>query len=117
MSSELPLPPTSVALLRVAELPVMVPVVAMPPAVNDTLPEPALIEALQAGRLAGAVLDVFSEEPLPPDDPMWDAPNVILTPHVSGATQQFLDDLVIENVRRYLAGERLLNIVDPGRGY
>jgi phosphoglycerate dehydrogenase-like enzyme len=48
---------------------------------------------------------------------MWDAPNVILTPHVSGATQQFLDDLVIENVRRYFAGERLLNIVDPGRGY
>ena len=66
--------------------------------------EPALIEALQAGRLAGAVLDVFADEPLPPEDPMWDAPNVIITPHVSGATHQFLDDLVIENVRRYLAG-------------
>jgi phosphoglycerate dehydrogenase-like enzyme len=79
--------------------------------------EPALIEALRAGRLAGAVLDVFAAEPLPPDDAMWDAPNVIITPHVSGATHQFLDDLVIENVRRYLAGERLLNVVDPGRGY
>jgi phosphoglycerate dehydrogenase-like enzyme len=79
--------------------------------------EPALIEALRAGRLAGAVLDVFAAEPLPPDDPMWDAPNVIITPHVSGATHQFLDDLVVENVRRYLAGEPLLNVVDPGRGY
>jgi phosphoglycerate dehydrogenase-like enzyme len=79
--------------------------------------EPALIEALEAGRIAGAVLDVFASEPLPPDDPIWDAPNVILTPHVSGATHEFLDDLVIENVRRYLVGDPLLNVVDPGRGY
>ncbi len=79
--------------------------------------EPALIEALQAGRIAGAVLDVFAIEPLPSDDPIWDAPNVIITPHVSGATHEFLDDLVVENVRRYLAAEPLLNIVDPERGY
>jgi phosphoglycerate dehydrogenase-like enzyme len=77
----------------------------------------ALLEALRAGRLAGAVLDVFHEEPLPPDSPWWDAPNVIVTPHVSGATARFFDDLVVENVRRYLAGEQLLNVVDPERGY
>jgi phosphoglycerate dehydrogenase-like enzyme len=79
--------------------------------------EPALLEALRAGRLAGAVLDVFGDEPLPPDSPWWDAPNVIVTPHASGHTLRFLDELVVENVRRYLAGEPLLNPVDPERGY
>jgi phosphoglycerate dehydrogenase-like enzyme len=79
--------------------------------------EPALLEALRAGRLAGAVLDVFGEEPLPADSPWWDAPNVIVTPHASGHTLRFFDDLVVENVRRYLAGEPLLNPVDPERGY
>ena len=79
--------------------------------------EPALLEALRAGRLAGAVLDVFVEEPLPTDSPWWDAPNVIVTPHASGHTLRFFDDLVVENVRRYLAGEPLLNPVDPERGY
>lgn len=79
--------------------------------------EPALLEALRAARLAGAVLDVFGQEPLPPDSPWWDAPNVILTPHASGVTLRFFDELVVENVRRYLAGEPLLNPVDPERGY
>ena len=79
--------------------------------------EPALLEALHAGRIAGAVLDVFGEEPLPADSPWWDAPNVIVTPHASGHTLRFFDQLVVENVRRYLAGEPLLNPVDPERGY
>ena len=79
--------------------------------------EPALLEALRADRLAGAVLDVFGEEPLPADSPWWDAPNVIVTPHASGHTLRFFDELVVENVRRYLAGEPLLNPVDPERGY
>jgi len=79
--------------------------------------EATLIDALRSGRLAGAVLDVVSEEPLPPEHPLWDTPNVTITPHVSGATTQFRDELVLENVRRYLAGEPLLNPVDPGRGY
>jgi phosphoglycerate dehydrogenase-like enzyme len=79
--------------------------------------EAAMVEALHKGRLAGAVLDVFGEEPLPPGHSLWAAPNVTISPHVSGATTQFLDDLVIENVRRYLSGEPLLNQVDPGRGY
>ena len=79
--------------------------------------EDAVLDALRGGQLAGAVLDVVSDEPLPPDHPLWDAPNVTITPHVSGATARFRDDLVIENVRRYLAGEPLLNPVDPERGY
>jgi phosphoglycerate dehydrogenase-like enzyme len=79
--------------------------------------EGALLAALREGRLAGAVLDVFGEEPLPPDSPWWDTPNVIVTPHASGVTLRFFDELVIENVRRYLAGEPLLNQVDPERGY
>ena len=79
--------------------------------------EDALLEALRGGRLAGAVLDVFGQEPLPSDSPWWDAPNVIVTPHASGVTLRFLDELVIENVRRYLAGEALLNQIDPERGY
>ena len=79
--------------------------------------EPALLDALRAGRLAGAVLDVFGEEPLPADSPWWEAPNVIVTPHASGHTLRFFDELVLENVRRYLAGEPLLNPVDPERGY
>jgi phosphoglycerate dehydrogenase-like enzyme len=84
---------------------------------GDLVDEDALLDALHGGRLAGAVLDVVSEEPLPPGHPLWDAPNVTITPHVSGATSRFRDDLVIENVRRYLAGESLLNPVDPQRGY
>ena len=79
--------------------------------------EPALLEALRAGRIAGAVLDVFGEEPLPTDSPWWDVPNVIVTPHASGHTLRFFDELLVENVRRYLAGEPLLNPVDPERGY
>lgn len=79
--------------------------------------EPALIEALRAGALAGAVLDVASHEPLPPESPLWTAPNVTISPHVSGATLEYLDDLVVENVRRYLGGEPLLNPIDPNRGY
>jgi phosphoglycerate dehydrogenase-like enzyme len=79
--------------------------------------EAALIDTLRSGRLAGAVLDVVDEEPLPTNHPLWDAPNLTITPHVSGATARFRDDLVLENVRRYLAGEPLLNPVDPERGY
>jgi phosphoglycerate dehydrogenase-like enzyme len=79
--------------------------------------EAALLEALRTDRLAGAVLDVFGTEPLPADSPWWDAPNVIVTPHASGHTLRFFDELVVENVRRYLAREPLLNPVDPERGY
>ena len=79
--------------------------------------EGALLEALRGGRLAGAVLDVFGQEPLPADSPWWDAPNVVITPHASGVTLRYFDELLVENVRRYLAGAALLNEVDPERGY
>jgi len=82
--------------------------------------EAALIEALRRGHLRGAGLDVFAQEPLPPSSPLWRLPNVLVMPHVSAVTRQFWRremDLVIENLRRHLAGRPLLNEVQPGRGY
>lgn len=80
----------------------------------------ALLTALKEHRLAGAALDVFTEEPLPEDSPLWKAPNLILTPHVSGISAQFDErvmQLFIDNLRRYMAGQPLLNVFDPERGY
>ncbi len=79
----------------------------------------ALLAALKAGHVAGAGLDVTDPEPLPPDHELWRLPNVIITPHVSGrgGDRSRHRLLVRENIRRYLAGEALLNVVDPGKGY
>ncbi len=82
--------------------------------------EDALVEALRWGRLRGAGLDVFVQEPLPEDHPFWTLPNVLLTPHVSAVTRHFWrreTDLILENLRRYLAGEPLLNRVDKEAGF
>jgi phosphoglycerate dehydrogenase-like enzyme len=82
--------------------------------------EVALAAALRDRALGGAVLDVFGEEPLPPDSPFWGLPNTIVTPHVSGAdlvAPTTLADLFAENLRRFAAGEPLLNVVDPAREY
>jgi phosphoglycerate dehydrogenase-like enzyme len=82
--------------------------------------EAALATALRDRALGGAVLDVFGTEPLPPDSPFWDLPNTIVTPHVSGAdlvAPSTLADLFAENLRRFAAGEPLLNVVDPTRQY
>ncbi len=82
--------------------------------------EPALIQALQEGWIGGAGLDVFAQEPLPADSPLWGLENVILTPHIAGITPHYNDraaDVFAENLRRYLAGEPLLNRVDPEKGY
>ncbi len=78
-----------------------------------------LHEALTSGRLAGAGLDVTDPEPLPPDHPLWQMPNVIITPHISarGFDREWLRFIIEENLRRYVAGETLLNEVDPARGY
>jgi phosphoglycerate dehydrogenase-like enzyme len=79
-----------------------------------------LIEALRTGEIAGAALDVFEQEPLPQDSPLWEMENVIVTPHSSGGFQGFWSatvDLFLDNLRRFLAGEPLHNRVEPGRGY
>jgi phosphoglycerate dehydrogenase-like enzyme len=82
--------------------------------------ETALAEAIAAGRLGGAGLDVFEQEPLPASSPLWRLPGVIITPHVGGSSPGFLDRAVpffCENLKRYLSGEPLLNRVDVTRGY
>jgi phosphoglycerate dehydrogenase-like enzyme len=79
-----------------------------------------LVAALQAGHLFGAGLDVTEVEPLPVDSPLWELPNVIITPHVGAQSHWRADDttnLVCENLRRYFAGRTLLNVVDNRLGY
>jgi phosphoglycerate dehydrogenase-like enzyme len=87
---------------------------------GNILDENALAAALSEGRLAGAALDVYRVEPLPADSPLRSAPNILLSPHRSFLTHR-LDERVIEpfldNLRRYLAGEPLVNRYDPERGY
>lgn len=82
--------------------------------------ERALVEALTAGRIAGAALDVFEQEPLPRDSPLWGMPQVIVTPHVSGFGPRFWErtcELFARNLRHWLAGEPLENVVDKRAGY
>lgn len=82
--------------------------------------EAALIEALREGWIAGAALDVFEREPLPADSPLWTMEQVVITPHVSGASPGYFDRVIplfCDNLRRYLAGAPLVNRVDPARGY
>ncbi len=82
--------------------------------------EAALAEALRRGHLAGAGLDVFAEEPLPEGSPLWEAPGMIITSHCAGAFDGYMEravPLFCENLRRYLAGRPLLNVVDVTRGY
>lgn len=79
-----------------------------------------LVEALHGGELAGAALDVFEQEPLPPGHPLWTAPNLLMTPHVAVAgpyVEERQYDVVRENARRFLAGEELLNLVDKAAWY
>ena len=85
---------------------------------GPVIDEAALDDALARRRIAGAVLDVFSEEPLPPSSPLWGRDNVVITPHVSGAgAHAELLALVRENLGRFVRGEPLLNQVDIERGY
>jgi phosphoglycerate dehydrogenase-like enzyme len=82
--------------------------------------EPALVAALQGGSLAGAYLDVFAQEPLPPESPLWAMPNVLVSPH-SGSTSDRengrITDLFCDNLARYREGRPLRNVLDPGRLY
>ncbi len=87
---------------------------------GNCIDEPALEAALRERRIGGAVLDVFATEPLPSDSPLWNLPNSVVTPHVSGGPPEIFDlmeDLLTQNLRRYLAGQPLLNQVDLTRLY
>jgi len=85
---------------------------------GDVLDEAALVEALRTRRIAGAVLDVFAVEPLPPDHPLWTLPNVVITPHIAGpGTPEELAPVFNDNLARFLAGRRLRHVVDRARGY
>jgi len=87
---------------------------------GPTVVEEALIETLRSGQLAGAVLDVFAQEPLAPDSPLWDMPNVIVSPHIGGdeaSTPRAFAEVFLANLRRYLAGEPLENVVDKRLGF
>jgi phosphoglycerate dehydrogenase-like enzyme len=80
----------------------------------------ALIDALRKNTIGGAALDVFTPEPLPADSPLWTLPNVIISPHVSGFTSHYDERamaLFAENLRRYVNGAPLMNVVDVNRGY
>jgi len=80
----------------------------------------ALVDALAQGWIGGAALDVFEEEPLPATSPLWDLPNVLITPHNSWSTPHFKPreaELFLDNLERFLRGEALRNVVDLSRGY
>lgn len=83
--------------------------------------EPALVAALQGGRLRGVVLDVFAREPLASDSPLWQLPRVLLTPHVAGVSPrrfwERLTGLFLDNWARYRSGEPMRNLVDAQAGY
>ncbi|HTP43320.1 MAG TPA: D-2-hydroxyacid dehydrogenase [Candidatus Acidoferrum sp.] len=82
--------------------------------------EPALIAALEQKRIAGAALDVASQEPLPPENPLWKLENTFITPHMSAVSERLWErqtDLLMENLERWFAGRELLNRVDLERGY
>lgn len=83
---------------------------------GDLVDSPALIAALESGHLAGAALDVTDPEPLPPDSPLWDAPGILITPHVSGgfhlpAVLDNITDIAAENIGHLRAGEPIRNAV------
>ncbi len=110
-----PLTPKTTGLIGKAEFQCMRPSaylinVARGPVVDEA----ALIAALQAGKIAGAALDVTVTEPLPPDSPLWEMPNVLITPHTAGETAQYeqrLVDIIVENVRRWERGEPFIHQV------
>jgi phosphoglycerate dehydrogenase-like enzyme len=105
-STELGLLPIDARLVNIGRGPVVV--------------ERALIDALEAGALAGAALDVFEREPLRPDSPLWDMPNVIVSPHIGGDvadTPTAFGQSFVANLERYIAGQPLHNVVDKRLGY
>nr|MBA3844255.1 oxidoreductase [Actinomycetota bacterium] len=87
---------------------------------GGVIDEPALVQVLRDKRLAGAALDVFATEPLPADSPLWELPNVLLSPHTAALSlreNERLVELFAANLSRYLAGEELAGRVDPALFY
>ena len=87
---------------------------------GDVIDQQALIDALQQQQIRGAALDVFTPEPLPPDNPIWTLPNIIQSPHIAGLTPHYFErttELFAENLRRFISGEPLLNQVERTKGY
>ncbi len=87
---------------------------------GTTVVEEALVDAIREERIGGAALDVFDREPLPADSPFWELPNTIVSPHMSGDFEGWLAAVVrlfVENLRRFVAGRPLLNVVDKREGY
>lgn len=87
---------------------------------GEIVVQPDLVEALRSGRIAAAALDVFEQEPLPDDSPLWDMPNVVVSPHMSADFVGWLDvlaEVFVDNFRRWHAGTPLRNVVDKQLGY
>jgi phosphoglycerate dehydrogenase-like enzyme len=87
---------------------------------GQVIDEPAMIAALTSGALGGAALDVTSVEPLPTDSPLWDLPNVLISPHSASTAAEenrLIVDIFCDNLRRYLDGRTLVNAYDPALGY
>jgi phosphoglycerate dehydrogenase-like enzyme len=87
---------------------------------GEVVDEDALVRCLRAGGLAGAALDVFTQEPLPSEHPFWALPNLVITPHISGYTPTYFDrvmEVFEDNLGRYMTGQPLRNVVDKQLGY
>ncbi len=91
---------------------------------GSLIDEASLINSLKSGKLAGAVLDVFGQEPLPESSPLWDMENVLITPHISGPSfghfpevERRIAEICAENISKFLAGKPLVNVIDRSKGY
>jgi phosphoglycerate dehydrogenase-like enzyme len=116
-----PLTPETRGLIGEAELRAMKPTsYIINVARGPIMQEQVLIRALKEKWIAGAGLDVFEKEPLPPDSELWDMPNVIISAHLAGRRERIthvLTDLFCENLKRYLSGREMINLVDKQRGF
>ena len=119
--SALPLTRNTVHILGEAQLKMMKPTAYL---INISrgaiVDEAALIRALKNNWIAGAGLDVFETEPLPPSSPLWGMPNVIMTPHIAGQRKDYdlqITRLFCKNLRRYLSGQKLINLIDKEAGF